>query len=408
MSMSKIARGFLLDNMLSMSAFWVGAGTAIASLCSYYGIPLSLSNVMVGLTATLPVLQLAGSMLYARAAAPRRFVVAASLLWRMCLPLAFLSVALPAAAGRPVFVVLYALGVLLYELANPVQNSWMALSVGRGAPANYYALRETCFMLTYTGAFCVANLFLARGQATGAQRPAFLALGILLAVLLCGSDLVLLRLPAEMPAPRRKRLPGMIRGVWQNRAFRQVLLFNMAYSFCSMLVGSYSALYQVQVLNISFVTLMVCGVLASLLRTACTPFVGRAAARWGWNRVLSLCMAVYASGGFVWLMLSEANRFWTYPLASMLLAAPLAGTSVGILQLQVETTPEQERSDYFALSAAGNGVASLAGSAVCSLLIALAQERGLGLQVLFAPGTVCVLGCAAAALRLHAGARRQQ
>ena len=104
--MEKTPRDFIFDNLLSMSAYWACTGAIIASLTAYYGFSLALSNVVTGLSGTLPILQLAGGLAYERTTRPLRFLRLCNGTWRVLLPLVFFSVLLPRTAGAPLMVVL--------------------------------------------------------------------------------------------------------------------------------------------------------------------------------------------------------------------------------------------------------------------------------------------------------------
>ena len=97
--MEKTPRDFIFDNLLSMSAYWACTGAIIASLTAYYGFSLALSNVVTGLSGTLPILQLAGGLAYERTTRPLRFLRLCNGTWRVLLPLVFFSVLLPRTAG---------------------------------------------------------------------------------------------------------------------------------------------------------------------------------------------------------------------------------------------------------------------------------------------------------------------
>ena len=103
--MEKTPRDFSFDNLLSMSAYWACTGAIIASLTAYYGFSLALSNVVTGLSGTLPILQLAGGLAYERTTRPLRFLRLCNGTWRVLLPLVFFSVLLPRTAGAPLMVV---------------------------------------------------------------------------------------------------------------------------------------------------------------------------------------------------------------------------------------------------------------------------------------------------------------
>ena len=205
--MEKTPRDFIFDNLLSMSAYWACTGTIIASLTAYYGFSLALSNVVTGLSGTLPILQLAGGLAYERTTRPLRFLRLCNGTWRVLLPLVFFSVLLPRTAGAPLMVVCYVLAIGIYQFACPSQTDWLVSSVEGRVRGDYYSVREMFFMLTYTGVFCAVSLIIDRAARHGAQQTGFLAVGVLETMLLAASLTVLLRLPAperpekEEPAP---------------------------------------------------------------------------------------------------------------------------------------------------------------------------------------------------------------
>ena len=245
--MEKTPRDFIFDNLLSMSAYWACTGAIIASLTAYYGFSLALSNVVTGLSGTLPILQLAGGLAYERTTRPLRFLRLCNGAWRVLLPLVFFSVLLPRTAGAPLMVVCYVLAIGIYQFACPSQTDWLVSSVEGRVRGDYYSVREMFFMLTYTGVFCAVSLIIDRAARHGAQQTGFLAVGVLETMLLAASLTVLLRLPAperpekEEPAPAAAALLEPLR----NRRFRRVMLTNMVWSLSGMFIGGFAAVYQI-------------------------------------------------------------------------------------------------------------------------------------------------------------------
>lgn len=268
--MEKTPRDFIFDNLLSMSAYWACTGAIIASLTAYYGFSLALSNVVTGLSGTLPILQLAGGLAYERTTRPLRFLRLCNGTWRVLLPLVFFSVLLPRTAGAPLMVVCYVLAIGIYQFACPSQTDWLVSSVEGRVRGDYYSVREMFFMLTYTGVFCAVSLIIDRAARHGAQQTGFLAVGVLETMLLAASLTVLLRLPAperpekEEPAPAAAALLEPLR----NRRFRRVMLTNMVWSLSGMFIGGFAAVYQIQVLELTFFEIMVWVTAGNLCRVA--------------------------------------------------------------------------------------------------------------------------------------------
>ena len=379
--MEKTPRDFIFDNLLSMSAYWACTGAIIASLTAYYGFSLALSNVVTGLSGTLPILQLAGGLAYERTTRPLRFLRLCNGTWRVLLPLVFFSVLLPRTAGAPLMVVCYVLAIGIYQFACPSQTDWLVSSVEGRVRGDYYSVREMFFMLTYTGVFCAVSLIIDRAARHGAQQTGFLAVGVLETMLLAASLTVLLRLPAperpekEEPAPAATALLEPLR----NRRFRRVMLTNMVWSLSGMFIGGFAAVYQIQVLELTFFEIMVWVTAGNLCRSLCTPLMARLAARIGWKNVTALTIA----------------------MLSILGAVPYAGMGVGFLKMQVATSPSATRSMYFSVNSLFNGASALLGSVLCSALIGVLEAYPPhALRCIFFVGLAGALAAAVMAARI--------
>ncbi|MEG1073426.1 MAG: hypothetical protein RSE09_07295, partial [Oscillospiraceae bacterium] len=122
--MNRIGSQFLVDNMLSQAAYWAASGTVIASLTSFYALSLPLSNLLTGFTSTLLIIQLFGGVAYTGTRHRPAFVRLFNVLWRLCLPLTFLSVLLPREVGGWAMSIFYFLSVTFFQFVSPAQTDW--------------------------------------------------------------------------------------------------------------------------------------------------------------------------------------------------------------------------------------------------------------------------------------------
>ena len=60
----KIPRNFIADYTFSQIAFFLAVGTVIPKLTAYYEIPLSVSNLIVGIPSALGFIELLGGYFY--------------------------------------------------------------------------------------------------------------------------------------------------------------------------------------------------------------------------------------------------------------------------------------------------------------------------------------------------------
>ena len=379
--MNQDARNFILDTMFSTGTYWSCAGTIIAALTSYYSMPLSAANLLTGTTATLAVLQFVGGYRYARSRRKGLFLREINMAWRLLLPLAFFSVLLPHHAGMAVMSLSYLLSVAVVHLSGPSLTDWLVTCAEGHVKDNYYSVREMCYVLFQTATFCAMSLVLYHATQTGTQKQGFLTIGCIASVLL-GASLVVfyrIRLPESASTPEPADAPPapslrIMAAPLHNQAFMQVLRANIVFSFSSMFIGSYSAIYQVRILNFDFFHIMLWTTISCLIRSLATPVVAKAAPRFGWRSITTASFALTAFTGFLWMTTTKNNVIIMYPFLSILGALPNAGINVGLLKLQVETIPEHERSVYFSVNSTLNGIASLTGSAACSGVIFLFEK----------------------------------
>ncbi|MEG0896298.1 MAG: MFS transporter [Ruthenibacterium sp.] len=405
--MQKNARNFIWDCCFCMSAYWVCSGTVIASLTSYYDLPLALSNVLTGLTSTLLVLQLLGGYLYTRTRARFLFLRVINLLWRLFLPLVFFSVLLPKTIGAPVMIFTYFCGIAIYQFASPSQTDWLVGTVEGRVKRNYYAIREMFFMLAHTAVFCTASMLINHANLTQTYKTGFFTIACVITVLFGASIVTLFKLPAPenapaAPLPLRKSFIEPFR----NKPFCGVLFTNMLWSFSSMFVGNFAAIYQIRILNLSFTQIMIWATVGNLIRAFFTPVLAKLSAVISWKRTVALCLVMLASVALGWMVVTPENITILFPILSILGAVPFAGLGVGFLELQVNTAPSASRSLYFSVTASMNGLASFIGSLVCSALIEAIVQMAPAtvnstLRSIFCVGLVGALLSAVLALRIR-------
>ncbi len=393
--MNKTARNFLLDNMFSMSAFWACSGSVIAALTGYYDFSLSASNFITGLTATLPIMQLAGGIMYVRSKHRFAIVRLSNAAWRILLPMVFFSVLMPSKIAALVMVASYFLVVFIYQLSCPAQTDWMVSHVEGKTDVNYYAVREMCFMLSCTASTCAVSMILNSAGTHDEYFKAFVTVGILVAVLLIISMFTLMRLPAPFAYEWQNKQKLDLKPVFKNKPYMAVMLSNVIWSFASMFIGSFAAVYQIQVLRVSFAQIMIWATVGNIVRSLLTPVMSRIAMHTSWRKVILLCYGVSLGLSLLWASTTGDTAVIMFPIVMSLGGIPYAGLSVAFLKMQVSTTEPAQRSIYFSVTAFCNGLAALLGSALCSLTISGFQASDISLKYIFVIGTVCMVLCLA-------------
>lgn len=200
-------------------------------------------------------------------------------------------------------------------------------------------------------------------------------MGVVFAVLLAASLVVLFRLPAPAVQPQKSPALSALLLPLRDKGFRPLVWAAVAWNFCVMFVTGFSPVYQVQVLEVSFFQIMVCITLANTLRIFFTSLMGRLAGRLGWKRVNILCTAIVVVTAILWGFTTKENYLWRYPLLVVLEGVALSGLGVGYLEMHIAASPEEHRSVYVGLINLAGGASSLVGALACSGLIGVLELR---------------------------------
>ena len=399
--MKRAPAGFIWDNLLAMTAYWICSGAIISSLTEYFGFSLAVSNFITGFTGTLPIFQLAGGLAYGHTHNPLQFLRLSNVIWRIFFPLAFFAVLMPHWLGAPVMLISYTLGVAIYQFSAPSQISWMSSCVDKQVSASYYSTREMIFMAGYTALFCTVSLTIDWANRSNQLQLGFTVIAIILALLMAGSLVVLYKLPAP-PVPPKKApaLKSLLEPLY-HKGFNKVMTTNMLWCIANMFIGGFSAVYQVRILNISFFQIMLWMTVANICRTIFTPVMAKFARRIGWKAITSLSFVVMAGGAVIWMLSTPQNAFYTFPVATIVTVIPYAAMNVGFLKLQIANSPEESRSVFISVLSLLNGGAALVGSLLCSTLIEILEGYSIDfLRYLFGFGVVFAIISAILSLRI--------
>ncbi len=396
---------FILDNTLSMGAYWVCSGTIVAAMTNYFDIPLSIANFLTSITATFTLLQMPGALLFSKFKNKMTYLYFVNLVWRLILPVVFFSVLLTQGIGSGVFVVAIVLLVSFMHLAAPAQTAWTVSGVQGRAGPSFYAVREMSFMFFHITLFCISASIINFAQNGNFEQNGFIIIGTILGVVLLLSIAVLFKLPRfseEAQTPNNsdntqnasnEKTSKLMLTVFKNKAFLAVLITNALWSFSNMFVGSFAGVYQVRMLQLPFLDILIWTTVGGISRGVVAPLLQRLAMKISWQRVVQLSILVMATGGVGWFFITPENKNLLYPVLSILGAVPFAGLSVGFLQMQVDGMGKSaNRTVYFSTSATVNGVMSLLGSLICSTTIgyidATSSNSTSDLRIIFIIGIV--------------------
>lgn len=396
--LDRTAGDFIFEYQLSSTA----QGTAndlMATLMAYYGFSVAVSNALTNAVGILGILNLLGGILYLKAKRPRLFLRIFCTSWRVFLPCIFLSVLLPVKIGAAVMAAAYLLTNAAYQFQTSSQLSWMTGTLEGRVGGSYYLWRSTIWLVTYTVVSLLAGLAVDKAQLAGTSNRCFPAIGMVFTVFVAASVFFLFRLPApktQTDTEEKVSVLEMFRRILTGRKCRWVLGISMLWSFASPFVIGFSALYKIQVLQVSLFEVTLWATVGYALRSLSAPLVSRLSQKIGWVRVTAAGFGLVGLTAGLWFVINAGNMAFLFPIAAMLTVMPHTVFDVGFLQMDIAAVPQTERSIYFSVKSLLNwGVSILAALASTALIHSLEIISASALKNVFLVGAggmvLCVL-----------------
>lgn len=370
----KRLHGFIWDYALSMTVYFAGTSTVIVKLTEYFDMPLALSNLVVGMPGTLMFLELLGGYAYRRTTSRRRYLQGFGIGWRICLPLMLFTALLPKSMGPWILFVLYAAMCTCYRMSMPAYNAWTVWAARDDE--SFYSKRDMAFMPLYTVALFASGILIEHFESGGTLRRGFWVMGLAeLTVVACSLVFLLLRMAPPQEVPPQKA------GFWQSVlqplrdvAYRKVLWMNIVWNFSSAFVGTFSSVYQIRVLGISYFAVVLWATIGNIARCCFIPVFARFAAWFGWKMATLFSLGMLTTAYLLWATISPANMGIVFPLINLFSSIAWAAYGIGMFKYQIQYTQEETRSSYFSVSSALSGIAAAAGTFLCSGLVSLLER----------------------------------
>ena len=399
-ALCRLKKYYYAEYQFSQSAYGI-LSDLMATLTGHFGFSVSASNLLMSVgNFTIP-LQIFGTARYLLTRNRGRFLRLSISLWRILLPLIFFCVRLPGSVGAAAMAIFYTATVACYQFSVSPYTEWVITTVGERVSENFYMVRSTIWLITYTVASLFVGIYVDRMREMGRLGDGIGAVGCIMAVLIAASLICFLRCPVD--AEHRgtsEKLTEIFGMALKNRAFLRVMCIYAAATLSAAFFNGFATLYRVRVLDVGLFELTLWSTVGYVLRVLISPWITAAARRIGWARILGLTYVLMAATSACFALASADGIL--LPVLSVLIVMPHTVYEVGYLKLEIAATPQENRSVYFTVKALSGCVVSVLASLICTALIGVLEARSPELlRYLFFIGAFGLGICTVLCFRLH-------
>ncbi len=408
------------ESSLANTIVGLTTGVFLTGFLKQMGLSDALTAVVIQLPLLMSLVQLVAPVFFESKPTRLPYLRSSVISFRLLLCLSFLiTPLLPfGKANVFVFIALYLFGYMIGYFSDPCYLDFVSTALPDSIRARFWALRDMVLVFCSTAATLGFSLLLDNFRRSGRAIAGFniigfVALGLTLVLLVVYMSM---KQPPLGREPTRLKLKNSLLLPFRNKAYRRFMLINCLYCSSFSFANAFNALYMISLLQLDFAYVSFIGVLNTIVRILCARPMAMLMQRWGNVKVVSLSLVFYGLSVVMMCLSTGASYVILMPISGLLCGVAMSGINLGLLNMNTESAPAENRTSYFSMNAC---LAPLAGFAA-ALLSALLCDRLEGatwnllgismtnMQTIFLIGSAYVFLIAAAVGPIFHGVRKKR
>jgi len=380
---------FIVDGATAVTISLLTAGAFLAAILRALGISDSFNGIISAIPSLACVVQLLGLELAKRMKKTKFFVCIFAMIHRLLFTFIFFIpfLALPINTKVILFISLFLLANVLGQMIAPVAGNWISSLVIGNTRGKYFAIRDSIMVFVSVIISLIAAQVFDLFRASGHENSSFLFIsGVLLAMTII--NFVALSMVKEPRfsyfSPDNKEMHGTLakkrmtkdiaedwekfrhtfKKVISNQRFKSSIILTVLWQSAFFFSTPYFGIYQISDLRLSYTYIMIMGFIGSLIRIIVTPMGGKVADIKSWGLVLKVALFIMAVAFIINSFTVPQNAHMMFAVFSVLTGIAWAGVAPGIFAIQLDLSPDGDKTAYLGINAAIMGLCGFISSVI--------------------------------------------
>ncbi len=350
------------EGMVSLGFYSITTSGFLAAFALALGASKFQIGVLVALYFITQPLQIPTILLIERVRKRKLITIVAwtitQLLW---FPMALIPVFIHIPGGWAVTLLLVLMGIrgMFAAVANCSWNSWVRDLVPQEVLGKLYSRRFTLSAITAVIFSLGAAFFVDYWRDLNPGETAIYGytIALLFGALFLGmmSPVFMTQMPEPLMKPPDRIQPSLLKTIvrpFEDKNFTQLVKFLLFWSFASNLAIPFFAVYMLEVLKLSLLTVIIMSVISQLFNVMFLRVWGPLTDRFGSKVILSLSASLYLLVIFGWTFTTMPDRYFlTIPLLVVLhifAGIATAGVTLTVATIGLKLSPEGQTTPYLA------------------------------------------------------------
>ncbi|MHB1484624.1 MAG: MFS transporter [Saccharofermentanales bacterium] len=380
----KIHKGrkdFIVDYVAGNIVISITAGSYLAGLLNYAGIPPQINGIVLSIPVLLGIFQIFGAIISQRLRTQKKFVLFGIAAHRLCFSLLFMY---PFIFGPTILCALmivgtYAVGYFFSVSIGPAASNWLVSLVPEKIRGDFFSKRERYILTGVALSSMLVSLILDKAKIYNYLATGYAIIGIFLIIVSFVDIYHVSRIyePETVYKKQKFTFKALIEPILDKKYFKVISIL-ILWQACVQISNPFMGIYYVRSIKIDYTLIGIVILLATIEKAIVVRRWGKFADKTSWENVLKITVAIYATSQATQIFLSTANFLWLYPMAQLIGNVALSALGISLFNIQFSYLKFEKAVIYIAVGGTVSCFFGFGFALIGSKILTLVNNAGIG------------------------------
>ncbi len=373
-------RFFIYDNISIYIIISICAGSYLAGLLNFVGIPPEINGIILSLPVLAGIFQIIGAIISQNIHSQKNFVVFGIAVHRICLSIIFIYPIIFGTTLLCAFLIVgtYMAGYFVGTSVGPAAANWIVTLVSADKRGEYFSKRERYSLLGIAGATLIVSIVLDKTKVINQVALGFAIVGVILLAVAIFDIIHVAKIyePKAVFIKKKFSLFSLVEPLLDKKFMKVILVF-ILWQASTQIAIPFMGLYYIDSIKMNYTVIGVVAIFVTLEKALIVGLWGKFADKTSWDNVLKIAVMIYALSQAIQIFLSTTNFIWLFPIAAIVGNVAWSVLGIAFFNIQFQFAHPAKSTMYIGVCGAISGLLGFGFALVGSKILTVVNAAGL-------------------------------
>ena len=371
-------KNFIVDNVAAYIIISICAGSYLAGLLSYAGVPVEYNGLILSIPVLSTFFQFFGAIISKKIKSQKKFVIAGIGFQRIALAMVFIY---PIITGTGILTIAlivstYAMAFFVGTAAGPAGGNWLISLVPKNIRGEYFSKREKYSLLGIAISTVFVGFILDKSQEGGYFVWGFASIGVLLLSVAVIDIIHLLKINevAENKASKKIDFHSILEPL-KDKTYLKVILMLVLWQMSTQIAIPFLGIYYIESIGMEYTLIGIVTLVITFEKAIIVSRWGKFADRTSWDYVLKIAVLIYSISIIMLVFLSPSNYLWLFPVTMIVGNIAWSVLGISLINIQFQFAKPENTVMYIGISGSVSGISGFLSALTGAAILSLFKER---------------------------------